>query len=121
LAAARALEQLAVAQAHLFERLQAIDGEAGTDDVELLHALPPPGLDQLVGVRREPLLRADARLERDLPFVVGEAELACDQRSRPAALCKVRVPLFHHPRRHAVEGEEEPLPFAVSGTELPDA
>src|SRR5581483_8035000 len=84
-------EVFAVADRDLLERLEAIDREAGTKRLHALHALGRQLPEHFIGVRREPRLAPDARLERDDHLVLAKIEPLAERARGRLALAEVRI------------------------------
>ena len=65
---------VAILDRDFFQRFQAIDRKARTDDLHPLDPVFCHGLQSLVGIRLEPFGPAQARLKRDRPGAVGQFE-----------------------------------------------
>src|SRR5678816_4698088 len=70
----------------LLQRFQAVDGETRTQHLDVAHALARQLLERFVGVRHEPGLAADTRLERDAALICADAELLAQTQRRDHAL-----------------------------------
>ncbi len=119
LLAAIVLEDLGVFLRDFFQRLQAIGGETGRHHGDAAHAVLRQLRDGLVGVGLQPLVEAEARLERQQQLGGVEAH-ALAQRIRGCdALRLIGVALVDVFLRHAVErGHDQ---FGLERQASPDA
>ena len=111
--AAAVVEVFGVLAADLLDRLEAVGREARRHHGEPFHAAGGEGLDGLVGVGLQPFRAAEARLERQLELVGGEAEPFPDQPRRLGALAMVGITLEQVFLRHAVERRDDDLGLEV--------
>ena len=77
--------------ADLLDGLEAVGGEGRAHHEEVLHAFGGKGFEAFVGVGRDPLLRAEARLERHLELVRREARALGEEQGGLHALVLVAV------------------------------
>ncbi len=103
LLAAIVLEDLGIFLRDFFQRFQAIGRESGSDDGDAPHAFPGQPLHGLVGVGLEPLVEAEARLERQQQFRGVEAHALAQAFRRRDALHLIGIALVDIFLRHAVE------------------
>src|SRR5262245_57548408 len=80
-------EDFLVLLGDLFERLDAIGGEAGRDNGDAFDTRPRQGFHRLIGVGLDPFGTAEARLE-------GELDLRAERPERGAERCHGRDALF---------------------------
>src|SRR3569832_2117560 len=89
----------------LFQRLEAIGGKTGTDDIDMTSALFGPALQGLVGIRLQPLGTAETRLKTHLPLPVAQLQALRNETCGLVAFAVVRVAQQQRASRHAVKGK----------------
>ena len=93
----------------LFQRFETVGGETRTEDVDPAQALAPPLGQRFVGVRAQPFLATDPRLERDKPFSRREIQPFGDETRRRVAFAVVRIARLQKAPRKSVKREQQPI------------
>src|SRR6185437_16113835 len=88
---ARGDEEVAVLHGDLLQRLQAVHREPGAGDVQFSHAFGCQPAHRSVGVRLQPWLAPDPRLEADRNVRLTQAQPFAQQSRRSLALAEVRI------------------------------
>ena len=114
LLAAGMLEDLAVLDLDLLQRLQAVGGEGRRDHRHLLDAAPRQRLHGLVEIGLQPFLAAEARLEADHHPLGRPAQLLAHQPRRLLAVAMIGVAAEQQALGHAVVGEHDAGPGSQS-------
>src|SRR5262245_11786409 len=99
-------EDFLVLLGDLFERLDAIGGEAGRDDGDALDPRPRQGFDRLIGVGLDPFGAAEPRLEGEIDLRAERPERGTERFHGRDALLLVGIALLNVVLGHAVEGGE---------------
>ena len=111
----------AVSHRHFFEGFEAVSGEAGADDTDVLVAVLREGTDGFVGVGLQPGFAAKARLVNEAVALGGQLECSGDGGDGRFALALVGIAFAAVARGQAVEGEEQLFGRAVGEGVAADA
>ncbi len=104
---AMAAEDVGILDRDLFQRLQAVGGEARRDDGEVLHTTARQRLDRLVGIGLQPFGASEARLEGHAQPVLIVAERLAQQPRGLGAMAVIGIALVEIVARDAVERDED--------------
>ena len=107
LLAASLEEDFPILHGNLLQRLQAIGGKAGTDNLDMLHPFLTEHFQRFVGIGRQPGLTTKARLERHHHPVMRQTQGGNQLTGGIATALRIGIPLLRVTLRDPMIGEQQ--------------